>query len=165
MTWLRPGTTSEWLRLPSYIYVIDYMRTIFFRALWSLYAHFFTLPICAICQNDPFWSLWFLCVHCRGLIFCQFADWQKKNTSFCTLKQGTHKSTNWCQNKISMRAIRLCCFSLLAHLLHAAWPVSEGGFDSITMRALGSPTWVSLPGYCVHCHLSKYQCAHWYSGH
>jgi hypothetical protein len=33
----------------------------------------------------------------------------------------------------------LCCFSPLAHLLHAALAVSERGFDHIPMRALGLP--------------------------
>ncbi len=36
-----------------------------------------------------------------------------------------------------MRAMRVCCFSPLAHLLHAAWLVSERGFNHITMSALG----------------------------
>ena len=33
------------------------------------------------------------------------------------------------------------------------------------MRALGSPTQVSLLVFCAHCRLSIYQCAHWYSGY
>ena len=53
---------------------------------YRLYAHkicprnvipigaFFRIPICAICQNDPFLSLWFLCAHFLGLIFFQFAN-------------------------------------------------------------------------------------------
>jgi hypothetical protein len=76
------------------IYVIAYICTRFFRALWSPYAHFFRIPICKIRQNDPFWSLWFLCTHCQGHIFIQFANWQKINISFCPLKKGTHKFAN-----------------------------------------------------------------------
>ncbi len=44
------------------------------------------------------------------------------------------------------RAMGLCCFSPLAHLLHAAWPVSERGFDHIPMRALGLPREAPVSG-------------------
>ena len=43
-------------------------------------------------------------------------------------------------------AMGLCCFSPLAHLLHAAWPVSERGFDHIPMRALGLPREAPVSG-------------------
>ena len=141
--------------LKSYVNVIDYTRTRFFRALLSLYAHFFRVPICAICQNDPFWLFWFLCAHCQGLIFFQFADWQKMNISFCALKKGTHKFASWEPSTIFMRAMGSDVFSLLVHLLHVAWSVSEQGFNCITMCALGLPTRVSLPGFCAHCNFSK----------
>ena len=115
------------------------MRTRFFRALWSLYASFFQIPMYKICQIDPFRSLWFLWAHCQGLVLFHFANQQKKNFSFGILKKGTHKFANWDPNKISMHAMWLCCFSPLAHFLHAAWPVSERGLDYITMCALRLP--------------------------
>ena len=42
-------------------------------------------------------------------------------------------------SSLPTRAMGLCCFSPLAHLLHAAWPVSERGFNHIPMRTLGLP--------------------------
>ena len=165
MTWLWPGTMSEWLRLLLYIYFIDHMPTRFFRALWYPQAHYFRVPICAICQNDPFWSFWFLCAHCPGLIFFQFANRQNKKISFSALKKCIHKFANWDPNTMSMRAVGSCVFSPLAHLFHPAWPISEQWFEYIAMHALGSPTRVSLLVFCAHCRLSIYQCAHLYSGY
>ena len=63
-----------------------YAHKIFLHIVIPICA-FFTLPICAIWKNDPCWSLWFLCVHCQGLIFFQFANWQKMSISFCALKR------------------------------------------------------------------------------
>ena len=61
---------------------------------------FFWIHICAISKNDLFWSLWFLCTHCLGLVFFQFANWQKKNFSFSALKKGTHKFASNARNGI-----------------------------------------------------------------
>ena len=63
-------------------------------------------------------------------------------------KQISH-SPHWKRAYLSSlptRAMGLCCFSPLAHLLHAAWPVSERGFDHIPMRALGSPREAPVSG-------------------
>jgi len=58
-------------------------------------------------------------------------------------------SLHWNRSHISSLptcAMGLCCFSHLAHLLHAAWPVSEQGFDHIPMRALGLPREAPVSG-------------------